>query len=208
MSMKKINDKECVCHKVTITSHFEGLIYIPIEMDATDLKSLTMQSNHIFKMAQTFSPEEFKTDEVVKIDTNIKTDNNILEPIKTRKIRAKYIRSKALRWTDKLNNELISLNLKGLTVNQISKKMNLKYLQIYWKLKRMNANINTEKSPRKKSMKRRKRIDILEKRKRVNEYKKCKNFAERKKFAAKYNIDLSKFQKKISKWKNQIKNKL
>ena len=48
----EINGKECTSHKVQITEYFEGIIHIPNEMDAMDLKALTQEANQIFKLSQ------------------------------------------------------------------------------------------------------------------------------------------------------------
>jgi len=123
----EIDGKKCIPHKVKITEHFEGIIHIPEEMDAMDLKSLTMEANHIFKMSQACMPED-KTEEV-----NIPTPTPTPTPMT---VGGNAI-GRGIGWTKEETDRLKEL-YQTKTPKEISKIMNIDIKRIWAKVCYLN----------------------------------------------------------------------
>jgi len=233
----KINGKECTSHKVQITSHFEGMIHIPNEMDAMDLKSLTQQANQIFRMSQMLITEN-ETGENIEEEKTITpgnwsnkdtkslifmyksgftskqiaeelncTDQRVRSKIKYLKL-SKFHKSKKSKfriWSKDKIDKLKELYEQGKTVSEITKEIDLNYLQIYNKLSYMNLKpilIGEKKQP-KKILGGSKRLTDEEKKNIYTKFKKNKDKIFKTKLAKSLDKTLPQLKKCISNWQTR-----
>jgi hypothetical protein len=185
-----IEGRDCSSHRVKITNFFEGILYIPEEMDAMDLKALTQQANHIFKMSQIDSPP-IQNEEDLEIE----------QPIK----KIPYNKSKDVKVDLGL---IIELHKQGKTCRKIRKQTGYKYKQVYYGLKRNGYEpLLTNSKPDNKSIDDGRTpgdiTNIKERLKLLKEYYECEDTIDRKEFAKRNNLNLLQFQKAATSWRKQ-----